>query len=390
MANGVTPAGFSRKRLDEILADKNTGVRTVLGENLNLSPESPDGQINGVYSESDALLWELAEVCYNAFSPSKATNNTLSDLVEINGITRAPATASTTPLDITGLDGTIIPAGSLISANDGTSTFATDADVTIVGGVATVDSTATVTGPTEAVAGTLTIIDTPITGWSTVTNPANAEVGQNEETDTELRARRELSVTRAAKSIIDTILAEVLAVPNVEEAFIFENDTDVISPNTDTPPRSFQTVVLGGDNADIATAIYNEKPITMKTFGNTTENVTDSQGFLHPVNFTRPTVLEIYIIINLTVTSAYPPDGDDQIKQNIVDYDNGDLVVGRGFGVGDDVVHSELYTPINLVPGHSVDDLFIGFSASPTGEADLPIAFNEISSFVIANITVNS
>lgn len=390
MANGVTNEGFVRKRLDEILTDKNAGVRGVLGDNLNLSPESPDGQINGVYSESDANLWELAEACYNAFAPSKATGNTLSDLVEINGITREPAIASTVVLDMTGTNGTLIPTGSLVSASDGSSTFATDADVTIVAGVASVSATAIVTGPIEAISGTLTVIDSPITGWSTVINPSSAIPGQNEETDAELRARRELSVTKAAKAIVDTILAEILEVDGVEKAFVFDNDTDLTDPITGTPPRNFQCIVLGGADTDIANAIFTEKPIGIGSFGSTTVQVTDTQDIDHDINFTRPTEIDIYVIVNITTLSGYPPEGDDTIKQNIVDYANGILVQGRGFSVADDVINSELYTPANLVPNHTIDSILIGTSPSPTLSDDIDIAFDEVSKFTIANITVNS
>lgn len=389
MSNGVTTSGFSRKRLDEILADKNAAVKGVLGDNLNLSPESPDGQINGVYSESDANLWELAEACYNAFAPSKAVGNTLSDLVQINGITREPAVASTVTLDITGTNGTLIPQGSLVSAVDNSSTFSTDADVTIIAGVASVSATSIVTGPISAPIGTLTNIDNPITGWSTVTNSNPAVEGQNEETDAELRARRELSVTRAAKAIVNAILAEILSVDGVEKAFVYDNDTSVTDPNTGTPANQFQCVVLGGSDIDVATAIFNEKPVGISSFGTTTTVVLDSQGFSHNINYTRPAAIPIYVIVNLTTNGNFPSGGIDDIKQNIVDYANGILVQGRGFSVGETVINSELYTPINLVPGHTVDSLLIGLAPNPTLSDDIAIAFNEVSEFTAANIEVN-
>ena len=391
MVNGVSIDGFTRKRLDEILSDKNTAVQSVLGSNLNLSPESPDGQINGVYSESDANLWELAEACYNAFAPAKATGNTLSDLVKINGITREPAVASTVSLTISGTPSTNIPIGSLVSTSDGSTAFSTDVAAIIGGGgTVVVQATATLTGPLEASAGTVTVIDSPITGWLSVTNIADAVIGQNEETDAELRIRRELSVSKPAKAIVETILAEILEVDGVVEAFVFENDSSLVDPETGTPANQFQSVVLGGDDTNIAEAIFNEKPVGIASFGTTTVAVTDSQGFNHDINFTRPTQITIYIIVNLTINSNYPSEGDDNIKQSIVDYADGLLVSGRGFGVGDNIIHSELYTPINLTPGHTVDSLFIGTSPAPAGASDLIIDFDQVSEFIIGNITVNS
>lgn len=387
---GVTSTGFKRKRLDAILADLNAEMKSIFGENLNVSPESPDGQINGVKAESDANLWEIAEAAYNAFNPNAASGSALSNLVLLNFITRGEAKASTVTLTLTGLNGVVIPAGSQVSTSDNIASFTTDSEVTIpVSGTITVPATATETGPIEAVAGSITLIDTPVTGWSTVTNLADADIGENEETDVELRARRANSIARLATSVAASILAEVLEVVNVDEAFIYENDQAVTDPVTGTPPNQFQVVVKDGDDTEIAQAIYKHKPIGIQSFGTTTVSVTDTQGNRHDIRFTRPTVIPIYVVVNIKVFSIYPANGSDTIKQNIVDYANSVLIPGRGFGVGDDIILSELFTPINTVPGHTIESVFIGVAPSPTLEEDLVIDFDQVSEFDVVNITVN-
>ncbi len=390
MANGIDVTGFTRKRLDEIIADTIADFQTTFGSNLNTTPESPDGQIIGTVSGSQADLWEIAEGAYNAFNPSAATANALSDLVQINGITRQAAVASTVTLTVTGTNGTNIPAGSLVSTVDKSVTFATDSLVVIpVAGFIDVSATATVVGPSPAVAGTLTVIDTPITGWTSVTNAADAVEGTNEETDTELRSRRELSVAKAAKGILETILAEVLAIDNVVEAFIFENDTLTTDVVNNTPGKAFQVVVLGGSDATIAKAIFDEKPIGIQAFGTTTVGVLDSQLISHTIGFTRPTTIPIFVIVNIDTFSNFPATGGATIKQNIVDYSEGTLVQGRGFGVDDDIIQSELCTPVNVVVGHSITSILIGIAPTPTLENDIVIDFDEVSDFLIANIIVN-
>lgn len=389
MTNGVTITGFKRKRLDAILADKNSAVRAVLGDNINLAPETPDGQINGLYSGSDADLWELAEACYNAFSPSKATKAALSDLVEINGINRQPATQTVVEVQITGTAGITVPIGSLVSANDGAILFETISDAVIgVGGTVLVDARAREFGPIEVSIGTVNTIDSPITGWTSVTNLTPGILGQFEETDAELRVRRALSVSRAAKNTSDTILAEVLNVPGVVEGFLYENNTTFTDVTTGTPAGQFQVVALGGDPDAIAHAIGSEKPVSVPTFGTSSGIFTDSQGIDHVINFTVPTEPEIYVIVDVDKFANYPADGDDRIKQNIVDYATGVLVDGRGFGVGDNVINSELYTPANLVPGHSINSIKIGLAPVPTLSDDIAIGFNQIAAFDIANIEV--
>lgn len=390
MANGLSPTGFELKRLEDIIADMRSDFETVFGENLNTSPESPDGQIIGTVSGSFSDLWEIAQGSYNSFNPSAATGVALSNLVQINGITRQEAIASTVELTVTGSNGTIIPISTLVSTADNSVSFTTDTAVTIgVSLTADVLATATVTGPSIAVAGTITVIENPITGWDTVTNTLDALLGRDEESDPDLRARRELSVSKPSKGILETILAEVINITGVTEAFIFENSTSIVDPINNTPSKGFQLVVLGGVDLEIATAIFDEKPIGIESFGTTIVPVSDSQLISHNIGFTRPSTIVIYVAVTIVKLDTYPANGDDDIKQAIVDYTNGDLIVGRGFGVSDNVIHSELYTPVNTITGHYITSIFIGTSPSPSLTNNIDISFDELSEFLTTNITVN-
>lgn len=387
---GITETGFNRKRLDQLLKELNDEVKTIFGSNFNVSPESPDGQVNGVISGSNADLWEIAEDAYNAFNPSVATGVTQDNLYQLNGITRLRASSSIATLTITGTQATVIPAGSLVSTSDTQVQFSTDSEAIIPsGGSVDVQVSALTTGPISALAGTITVIDTPITGWSTVNNSVDAIEGTDEETDVEFRARRSRSVARDAQAIVDAIFAEVRAVAGVTQTVVLENDTNVTGING-LPPHSVNTIVVGGSDADIAQAIFVKKTIGTTAFGTTTVQVTDNQGIPHDISFSRPTEIPIFVEVNLTAFSGYPVDGDDQIKQAIVDYANGGLVAGRGFSLGGDVIHSEIYTPINTIPGHTVNSLFIKTSFPADQTADIPIAITEVSQFTVANITVNS
>jgi uncharacterized phage protein gp47/JayE len=382
---GITPEGFERKRLDVLLEEMNEAVRSVFGENINLSPESPDGQINGLVSGSNANLWELLEKAYDAFNPSAASGAALSNLVQLNGILRLPATKSRALLTLSGANATTVPAGALVATADTGTLFATETSVTIgLSGLVQVYARAVNTGPVIALAGTLTKIKTPITGWSGVTNLADALVGTNIETDPELRARRERSVSVAAQAVIDAIYAAVANVPGVEQVAVLENDTNATDGNG-LPPHSFAVIASGGTEQDIADQIWLKKPAGITTFGDIAVVVEDSQGFPHTMNFSRPTEIPIFVEVNLTtIPGEYPVDGDDQIKQAIVDYAN------LNFVLGDDVIYSRLYTPINSVPGHQVDSLFIATSSPPGGTSNISIGVNESSKFTLANIVVTS
>lgn len=386
--SGVTDTGFITKRFDQLLDESNAATKSIFGDNFNVSPESPDGQINGVISESNANLWEGLEAAYNAGNPNAALLVALDNLSALNGVTRLSATGSRAQLTLTGTSSTVIPVGSLVSTNDTQVTFVTETEVTLDGGGGgTVFATANVTGPVIALATTITVIDTPITGWTSVTNALDAILGTNQETDPTLRARRAQSTANPSQSVVDSIFSSVSNISGVTATTVLENDTDATDGNGQ-PEHSIQAVVVGGVDLDIATAIFLTKPTGITAFGTTTEAVLDSQNISHDISFSRPTEIDIFVEVTLTTDSGYPGDGDDLIKQAIVDYANGVLVDGRGFPLGQDVIFSRLYTPINSVPGHSIDSLFIDTSPSPSATDDIAIAATEISNFTIANITV--
>lgn len=244
---------------------------------------------------------------------------------------------------------------------------------------------ATEQGPIEQEADTITEIVTPVLGWDSVTNPLVASVGRLRETDEELRLRFRNTKLERSSNILDSLYSALLNLDGVEEVAIYENDTDVTDSNGVTA-HSFLPVVLGGSSQLIADTIWKNKPTGISSEGNTTVAITDSQGFLHNIGFERPSPVVVYIDITLSLnpedTSIFPSDGIEQIKQQIQSY------AADNFGVGKDVIYSRLFTPINKVPGHQIDSLFIGTSASPTTMNNIPVPFNMIASFQSVNINI--
>ena len=383
MAFGLTIDGFNRKRLADIKAEKEEAFKLVFGENINLNPQSNFGQIIGIESESEALVWELAEFVYNAFYPSTAQGVQLSNLVTLNGIERRSATFSKVALTLTGVNGTIIPAGSLVAIPNNTEQFATDLDATISGGTASINATAVSEGPVIASAGSITQIDTPVFGWQTVTNAADATEGTNEETDAELRDRRSKSTQSAGQNLVDSLFGQLSNLDNVTSARVISNGTDITSPEG-IPAHQFLSIVEGGLASDIADSIWLNTPQGILSYGNLTEQITDAQGFPQDVKFSRPTSIDIFFKVTVTTDSNYPGSGDGDIKDNILAF--GDA----NYGIGEDVILSQFYTPINSVPGVVSIDLRIGFTASPTGTSNLTIDFDEISNYDLSFIEVIS
>lgn len=386
--HGISITGFKRKRLDELLVEINDEMTTVFGSGLTLTPESVDGQITGIISESNANLWELAEEAYNAFNPSAAEGVILSNLVQLTGIRRLDAAPSNVTLVVGGVPGTLIPQGSLVTSTSSLAQFTTSTGV-IIGPTlfSAVEAVAIVDGAITGPATTITQIDTPIVGWSTVNNPNDAILGRSIETDVELRSRQARSVAIKAQSSLDAIFASVSNLDGVIAVNAIENPTNVIDAEG-LPPHSFRVVVTGGANSDIAQTIWEKKPAGILSFGTTTVIITDSQGLPHDISFSRPTEIPIFVTVNVTALAGFPVNGIALIQQAIIDYAMGTLTPDRDFALGDDIFASRLYTAVNSVPDHIVTSLLVGVTPVPLLD-QVPIASDEIGTFDIINIAVN-
>lgn len=242
------------------------------------------------------------------------------------------------------------------------------------------DIVANEAGPIKQVVNSIDTITTPILGWDSVINPLEASTGTNRETDEEYRVRFRDSKFDRATNTLEAIYSGLLKLSTVEEVIIYENDTNVTDGNG-VPAKSFLPIVIGGISADIAKSIWENKPIGISSVGNTTVSILDIQGFSHDISFQRPTPVPVYISVNLTINSSYPVDGDAKVKEALVSY----------FGnlkVGEDIIYSRLYTPINTVPGHQIESLFIGTSPAPVGTANIVIPFSSVATISDSNIII--
>lgn len=86
---GVVPEGFRRKPMDRIQFELETAARTIFGSDVVLDPESPMGQIVGLYTLLTAQLWETAEDAYQSYDPDQAEGARLDSLARIRLLLRS-------------------------------------------------------------------------------------------------------------------------------------------------------------------------------------------------------------------------------------------------------------------------------------------------------------
>lgn len=287
---------------------------------LNTNPETPQGQI--IDSQVATVNQKDSEVLYLAqqFDPRTAEGRFQDALAEIYFIKRKSAINSYALCTINGRAGTQISAGALIESEiDGTQ-WSLDQDVTIPAEeTITAQFTCLTEGAISASAGTLTKIVTTVTGWDAVTN-ATATVGSLEESQSAFEQRRRESVALNARSTVNAVYANVAQCDGVIAVYAVDNKKNISKTidNYTLTPHSIFVSVIGGENADIAKAIYDNLSAGCDYNGNTSVNITNEySGAVETVKFYRPTQFNIYVKVQIQNNASLPDDYENIIKQAV-------------------------------------------------------------------------
>lgn len=371
---GITEDGFVRKTRQEIEEDLILKTKNKMGEGFNTSDKNPWVKFLKIISYPISLYWMALESLYNNRWIGTATGQTLDEVVQYLGLNRREGTKAVVDLDFTGDNLTFIPEGFLVETDEKVPIqFGTVESGYIESGSLTLQARAVEKGTDGNVnVGTLTEIVNPISGLDSVTNPTIAEGGSDREEDWELRERYYDSYDKAGGSTITSIRANILQETDVTDCIVLENYTETTDGNG-LPMKSIEAIVYGGTDEDIADAIFQKKAGGIRPHGDTTIQVTDELGTNHPISFTRAVGVEIHIDMDLNTNEDYPIDGDGKVKEELTRYI-------EKLPIQEDVIYKKLYDVIFNVEGvYDVNSLYLGTSASPTGETNIDIGEKEVS-----------
>jgi len=340
MSTQLIDRGFERDDLFTILETMRLDVLRIYPE-ANLDPATKDGQLLGTFSNAIDQLGQMMQAVYDSGFPSTASGVTLARIVEYNGIRIINGTQSASSVVFTGNVGAVVPRNSNLRCTVNNTLFYTLEDCTIAAnGTGSVGVLAADVGAIAAPANTITRMMMPIFSVRSVTNPHDALIGRDRETDYALRLRRAFSVTTPSQSILEGIKGAVANLPNVVQVQTYENKTDVTNA-FGLPPHSFSVIVQGGADNAIADAIFLREPVGSGQYGNVTVPVFDEFGFQHYVTFMRPPIVPIWIRVEVRVLYGWEHHTITVIQNNIVEW------MRINSGIGEPVVRSRLYIPIN-------------------------------------------
>ena len=225
-------------------------------------------------------------------------------------------------------------------------------------------------------------------------------VGENRETDEELRDRAMDSVGEAASSTVAALQTQLSMIDGVQSVTIFEN-TDAEMDEDGLPPVSFEAVILGGNDDEILQTIFDTRAATASSvggvhateFSGVVESSMSDQTFVESAS--RPNEVTIEIDLNIVVTDEYA--GNTVVSDQLVEYIGGTLSNGTStinLGLGDDVKVDRMRDAV--VNGVTGVEGIIDMTITPTTTTDsnglevVAINDDEVASLDVNDVTVDT
>ena len=389
----LTATGVIVPDTSTLLTEVENEFKAALGADLVTSPSTPQGALivaevlarTGVVSNNVALA--------NQINPNLAAGTFLDAIWALTGGQRIAATRSVIPLvDLLGLPGTVIPAGSQAALADGTLFESVSGVVLDLAGEGAVDFQAIETGPIAANPGALTQVVTGILGWDSVNNTSAAGLGRDEESDLASRQRRRNTLSLQNVALPVAITSGLYDTPNVRSLTFRENVTNVpiVIDGVTLSPHSIFVCVDGGTDLAVATTLLENKSLGCAWNGVTSVSVTEpASGQVYAVQFSRPTTVAVQTRLYVRNIGALT-DVTASVKQAAIDYTLGMLPGEAGFVVGASVSAFEIAGGVTRqVPGVYVQKCEISL-LSPTvwGTNEIPILIDQIATILAANVQV--
>ena len=295
-----------------------------------LACQASDFTVNTVLDTTSYTV-TVNSVLYDYTSDGTATAQEIVDglkaLIDVDGTATWSATVVGTTLTITTDD--------INNLAIATTTYLSSSNVTVFTTIEAVES-----GEKVDPAGTITIIVSTVPGFAATTNTQDVVSGRELETDEEFRVRTIEASQVNSVATLPAITSRLRNIQGVDSATVIENETDSIDGGG-RPGHSYESIIVGGDDDDIAQDLWESKPAGIALFGTTTVLINDSEGQQRSIKFTRPAVINLAFRVTY---SAYdeeelPSDPEAAIQEAVVE-------TTEALEIGEDVIPSRYFGPI--------------------------------------------
>ena len=380
----------------DVQTDVENEFQANFGADMEMSASSPQGRLVEMETLSRVGVIAFCALIANQINIDYATGQYLDAIGAFYGVARKGATQTRVLATVTGVAGTIIPAGSIAKTTAGDQFYMENETTIPVGGSTTSYFLSVEYGAIPCATGTLTSIVSQTVGWETVSNPAAASIGSDMESDYAYKKRIK-AARYTGTALTEAIKGRLQLVDNVKSSFAYDNGepTPVTYDGITVAKNSLLIVVDGGTNADVAQAIFNAKSggcgYTSITGQDVTVNVTDgAYGVGYPVTFNRPDVLSIDVVLNVRKNQYTGTDLEADVKTAVLSWANGEVNSVDGLKIGQNVSAFEIAAAVSeLLPAIYVKDVQICLHGGTPATTELTCTVAEIYSVAEANITVN-
>lgn len=249
--------------------------------------------------------------------------------------------------------------------------------------------TATEEGYQTCEIGELNQVVSPVNGWERVYNFKAGVPGSNVETDAELRVRRAAAASAIHARGTDAAVAAHLRedVAGVTAASVVSNRT-MLDDADGRPPKSFESLVVGGSDEAVAQCIYENQPSGIQSYGNTEVMIVDGNGDEQVIAFSRPQARYLWVRVTYSLYNEELAPTDDEIKAALLNWAENEYSMGKD--VIPDRIKGGLYEGTTGI-GPSTIRVAITDTAEGTpsyGSAVIPIAPAEYATLAASRIAL--
>ena len=326
-----TNDGIIIQTFEEAFEELAEGLRQIYGYDINLDQNSPDGQRVGILTKLSLDLQSYGVFLYNSFDPDLAEGLSLDKICKLAGIQRDPPKKSTWVIEIKVSSDTTLSNNytvrdnlnqtwvisseiELLEANNPTAVLFESSNFGKIVGQAFSEI--------EQVTFNQEVFE--------IVAPSNATIGENEETDPQLRKRRTLSFSNPSLGTRAGLQARILNLNDVIDAIVYENTADTTDPILNIPSHSLWVIVDGSTDQVLADLIIRNKSGGTGLKGSVV--VTSDTG--DEVRFDRPVDQPLYVIVDAIRKQFDLPLDIQLIKEQIA---------SKIYTIGENAIASELY-----------------------------------------------
>lgn len=331
---GLSETGFKAKDLTTIKQELEAALVREVDPGLQFGPGSVAGVLTGIVANQAGQVWESLQGLYHSLQPQTASGNALDALCSLTGTFRTQADKSRVTVVLTLEPHARVPKNSRMQTIGGHNFIIRDEVVNDSPTLTNIEAEciAEEVGPIIAHADTVAKIMTPVSGWSKAVFKTMLHTGRLKETDNELRISRLTELKAKGSSTLDAVGARLRQIKTVEAVYIKESS------------HSFEVVIKGGQEQEIAQTIWDAKPLGVQTMGAISCLVKDGNHEMKTVSFSRPAVIELQLTAKLLVQRALNDADRNSIKNALADF------AYRNFTLGSEIYPSHFYSVLLTQP----------------------------------------